>query len=177
LRIALSASSPAPRTGLGLSQVHGFIKQSGGHVKIYSEVGEGTTVKIYLPRFTGGETSRSVEQTTIETVVQGTETVLVVEDEDDVREFVATILTERGFRVLTAADADAALQQVRQHASVALLLTDVGLPGSKNGRKLADEARTQALNEGPVHDRLRQKRDSSSRPLRPRRPFACQAIH
>jgi PleD family two-component response regulator len=140
LRIALSASSPAPRTGLGLSQVHGFIKQSGGHVKIYSEVGEGTTVKIYLPRFTGGETSRSVEQTTIETVVQGTETVLVVEDEDDVREFVATILTERGFRVLTAADADAALQQLRQHASVALLLTDVVREARMAGSSLTKRA-------------------------------------
>jgi signal transduction histidine kinase/ActR/RegA family two-component response regulator len=128
-------------TGLGLSQAHGFIKQSGGHVKIYSEVGEGTTVKIYLPRFTNGDASALVEQTTPETAIRGSETILVVEDDEDVRRFVVTILGERGFRVLTADDADAALQQLRQHASVAVLLTDVGLPGSKNGRKLADEAR------------------------------------
>jgi signal transduction histidine kinase len=127
-------------TGLGLSQVHGFIKQSGGHVKIYSEVGEGTTVKIYLPRFTDAKTSPSAEQALVETTTQGSETILLVEDDVDVRKFVATILSEKGFRVLTAAHAEAALQQLRRDASVALLLTDVGLPGGKNGRKLADEA-------------------------------------
>jgi signal transduction histidine kinase/CheY-like chemotaxis protein len=128
------------RAGLGLSQVHGFIKQSGGHVKIYSEIGEGTTVKIYLPRFTDGEAVQTVEQGAPETAVRGTETILVVEDEEDVRTFVTTILRERGFRVLAAAHADAALQQLQQDTSVALLLTDVGLPGRKNGKKLADEA-------------------------------------
>jgi CheY-like chemotaxis protein len=128
-------------TGLGVSQVHGFIKQSGGHIKIYSEIGEGTTVKIYLPRFSHGEAVQTVEQGATETAVQGTETILVVEDEEDVRTFVTTILRERGFRVLTAAHADAALWQLRQDSSVALLLTDVGLPGGKNGRRLADEAR------------------------------------
>jgi signal transduction histidine kinase len=128
------------RAGLGLSQVHGFIKQSGGHVKIYSEIGEGTTVKIYLPRFTDGEAVQTVEQGAPETAVRGTETILVVEDEEDVRTFVTTILRERGFRVLAAAHADAALQQLQQDTSVALLLTDVGLPGGKNGKKLADEA-------------------------------------
>jgi CheY-like chemotaxis protein len=127
-------------TGLGLSQVHGFIKQSGGHVKIYSEVGEGTTVKIYLPRFTDAKTSLWVEPASVETGVQGSETILLVEDEVDVRKFVATILGEKGYRVLTAGDAEAALQQLRRDASVALLVTDVGLPGGKNGRKLAGEA-------------------------------------
>jgi signal transduction histidine kinase/CheY-like chemotaxis protein len=128
------------RAGLGLSQVHGFIKQSGGHVKLYSEIGEGTTVKIYLPRFTDGEAVQTVEPGAPETAVRGTETILVVEDEEDVRTFVTTILRERGFRVLAAAHADAALQQLQQDTSVALLLTDVGLPGGKNGKKLADEA-------------------------------------
>jgi signal transduction histidine kinase/CheY-like chemotaxis protein len=127
-------------TGLGLSQVHGFIRQSGGHVKIYSEIGEGTTVKIYLPRFIHAEGVQTVEQGPAETAVQGIETILVVEDEEDVRTFVTTILRERGFRVLTAAHADAALRQLRQDTSVALLLTDIGLPGGKNGKKLADEA-------------------------------------
>lgn len=127
-------------TGLGLSQVHGFIKQSGGHVKIYSEIGEGTTVKIYLPRFTHDEAVQTAEQGAPETSVHGTETILVVEDEEDVRTFVTAILRERGFRVLTAAHAEAALQQLRQESSVALLLTDIGLPGGKNGKKLADEA-------------------------------------
>ena len=100
--------------GLGLSQVHGFIKQSGGHVKIYSEIGEGTTVKIYFPRFTYDGAVQTVERAAPETSVQGTETILVVEDEEDVRTFVTTILRERGFRVLSAAHADAALQQLRQ---------------------------------------------------------------
>jgi signal transduction histidine kinase len=127
-------------TGLGLSQVHGFIKQSGGHVKIYSEIGEGTTVKIYLPRFTHDKTVQTVQPGPPETAVQGTETILVVEDEEDVRTFVTTILRERGFRVLTAAHADGALQQLQQDTSVALLLTDIGLPGGKNGKMLADEA-------------------------------------
>jgi signal transduction histidine kinase len=128
-------------TGLGLSQVHGFIKQSGGHVKIYSEVGEGTTVKIYLPRYIDAKTSSSIEPAPVETPLQAKgETILLVEDDADVRKFVVTILIERGLRVLTAADADTALQQLRQDPSVTLLLTDVGLPGGKNGRKLADEA-------------------------------------
>jgi signal transduction histidine kinase len=127
-------------TGLGLSQVHGFIKQSGGHVKIYSELGEGTTVKIYLPRFLDTKIPQSVEQSTPEAAVQGTDTILVVEDDVDVRTFVTTILRERGFRVLTAGDANTALKQLRDDNSVALLLTDVGLPGGKNGRTLADEA-------------------------------------
>jgi Histidine kinase-, DNA gyrase B-, and HSP90-like ATPase len=82
--------------GLGLSQVHGFTKQSGGHVKVYSQVGEGTTVKIYLPRFTHDEAIQTVERGAPETSVQGTETILVVEDEEDVRTFVTTILREGG---------------------------------------------------------------------------------
>jgi signal transduction histidine kinase len=128
-------------TGLGLSQVHGFIKQSGGHVKIYSEVGQGTTVKIYLPRFTAVKASPCRDEAPVETAMQGGgKIVLLVEDDEDVRNFVATILSEKGFQVLAAADADTALQQLRQNPSVALLLTDVGLPGGKNGRQLADGA-------------------------------------
>jgi signal transduction histidine kinase/ActR/RegA family two-component response regulator len=128
-------------TGLGLSQVHGFIKQSGGHVKIYSEIGEGTTVKIYLPRYIDANAPSSVESPPVETPLRARgETILLVEDDADVRHFVATILIQQGFRVLTAADADTALRQLRLDTSVTLLLTDVGLPGGKNGRKLADEA-------------------------------------
>jgi PAS domain S-box-containing protein len=128
-------------TGLGLSQVYGFVKQSGGHVKIYSEVGVGTTIKIYLPRLlaTGGVAE---EEATAANVPKGNgETILVVEDEPDVRNFAVEALHELGYRVLDAQDGSCALRIIDSHREVALLLTDVGLPGGMNGRQLADEAR------------------------------------
>ncbi len=128
-------------TGLGLSQVYGFVKQSGGHVKIYSEVGAGTTIKIYLPRLIGsaGETE---DRSIAAHVPKGNgETILVVEDEPDVRNFAVEALGELGYRVLDAQDGLHALRVLDQHREVALLLTDVGLPGGMNGRQLADEAR------------------------------------
>jgi PAS domain S-box-containing protein len=127
-------------TGLGLSQVYGFIKQSGGHAKIYSEPGEGTTVKLYLPRLSGAPIVQ-VEQKAA-SASAGTEkgTVLVVEDDDDVRQFTADVLGELGYRVLTARDAASALRVLAQESGIALLFTDIGLPGGVNGRQLADEA-------------------------------------
>ena len=129
-------------TGLGLSQVYGFVKQSRGHVKIYSEVGEGTTVKIYLPRFhsAGDETEEEV----VKSVALGnrSETVLVVEDDEDVRNYSADTLHELGYRVIEARDAKAALQMLEAHPDTAVLFTDVGLPGGMNGRQLANEARS-----------------------------------
>jgi signal transduction histidine kinase len=128
-------------TGLGLSQVYGFVKQSGGHIKIYSEPGEGTTVKIYLPRLmssqadTGGP---ALEQPLPLSV--RAETILVVEDEDAVRAFSVEMLRELGYNVLEAADAHAALRVLEAQAGIDLLFTDVGLPGGVNGRALADEA-------------------------------------
>jgi PAS domain S-box-containing protein len=127
-------------TGLGLSQVYGFIKQSGGHVKIYSEVGEGTTVKLYLPRHHGseGEVDRSEE--TRELPRGRGETVLVVEDDPDVRDYTMGIVSELGYTVLTAGDGASALRQLDSYREVSLLFTDVGLPGGMNGRQLAEQA-------------------------------------
>jgi PAS domain S-box-containing protein len=125
-------------TGLGLSQVYGFVKQSGGHVKIYSETGEGTTVKIYLPRLA---TANVVEDTPAErTAGEGLgETILVVEDDADVRAYVVEVLRELNYNVLEAHDATAALAVMdRRGSRVDLLLTDVVLPGI-NGRELAQQ--------------------------------------
>jgi len=131
-------------TGLGLSQVYGFIKQSGGHVKIYSELGEGTSVKLYLPRLaTGpGQGERAEEHRVVPVSLRG-ETVLVVEDDDDVRAHSVEILRELGYRVIAAADGPGALRALEANSQVRLLFTDVGLPGGLNGRQLADAARRQ----------------------------------
>jgi len=129
-------------TGLGLSQVYGFVKQSGGNVKIYSEVGHGTTVKIYLPRLLSGEDALAAPQAeALAPKSSGGQTVLVVEDEEDVRAYTTGIVRELGYQVLEAATGAAALQALNQHPEIALLFTDVGLPGGMNGRQLADAAR------------------------------------
>jgi PAS domain S-box-containing protein len=129
-------------TGLGLSMVYGFVKQSGGHVKIYSEVGEGTTVKIYLPRLLGSHDEVEEAQDTL--VPEGTreETILVCEDDDDVRAYSVEVLRELGYRVLEAHDGRAALHLIeRQEERIDLLFTDVVLPGGMTGAVLAEEAR------------------------------------
>ena len=129
-------------TGLGLSQVYGFIKQSGGHVKIYSELGEGTTVRFYLPRAATAEEAIDISRksSTIPTARRH-ETILVVEDDPDVRAFSTEILRELGYDILEAADGDTALSLLATEPRIELLFTDVGLPGAFNGRQLADEAR------------------------------------
>ena len=126
-------------TGLGLSMVYGFVKQSGGHVTIYSEVGGGTTVRLYFPRYRGAETETPpVARGDIPGASRG-EIVMVVEDNDDVRAYSVTILTELGYGVLEAADADAAMPVLASNARIDLLFTDVILPG-RTGRVLADAA-------------------------------------
>jgi PAS domain S-box-containing protein len=129
-------------TGLGLSQVYGFTKQSGGHIKIYSEPGEGTTVRIYLPR-AGDPPSRASDdpQQISPADMGGTETILVVEDNDDVRAYTTEILRELGYRVFEATEGDEALALLASEPEIALLFTDIGLPGPFNGRQLSDEAR------------------------------------
>ena len=130
-------------TGLGLSQVYGFIKQSGGHIKAYSEPGQGTTVKMYLPRLPLTETAGEIASDPIDTPgrTSKAETILVVEDEPDVRDSTAGMLEELGYAVLTAADGHAALRLLADRPEIRLLFTDVGLPGGLNGRQLADAAR------------------------------------
>jgi PAS domain S-box-containing protein len=127
-------------TGLGLSQVYGFVKQSGGHVKLYSEVGEGTTVKIYLPRYTGGQVDLEPEPQPYVPQGASREVILVVEDDDDVRQFSSDSLRELGFSVLEANDGPSALRVLELRPDVKMLFTDVGLPGI-NGRELVEAAR------------------------------------
>jgi PAS domain S-box-containing protein len=128
-------------TGLGLSMVYGFIKQSGGHLKIYSEPGEGTTVKIYLPRLVGQATVEPQDERTPPPAGGGEETVLVCEDDEDVRAYSAEVLRELGYRVLEAADGPAALALLRNKGTkIDLLFTDVVLPGGMSGAVLAKEA-------------------------------------
>ncbi|MFS2048924.1 ATP-binding protein, partial [Variovorax sp. CT11-76] len=127
-------------TGLGLSQVYGFVKQSGGHVKIYSEVGEGTAVKVYLPRLLGAPAEDEKAEAAPDAPLGGTEElILVVEDEPAVRQLTVAALTELGYRVLQADGAAAALKLIDAHPEIQLLFTDVVMPET-NGRKLADEA-------------------------------------
>jgi len=126
-------------TGLGLSQVFGFIKQSGGHVKIYSEPGEGTTIKMYFPRLVTAAAAEQAEVAPTVSVGSG-ESVLVVEDDDDVRAFTAQVLSELGYRVTVAPDGKLALKALEQLSGVDLLFTDVGLPDGMSGRELAHEA-------------------------------------
>lgn len=135
-----TTKSTGQGTRLGLSQVHGFIKQSGGHIKIYSEIGQGTTLKLYLPRFMGDAEIEPPPANLPLPQNQSDETVLVVEDEDSVRAVTVDMLTELGYRVLQAESAAAALKLLDAHPEIALLFTDVVMP-DVNGRKLADEAK------------------------------------
>jgi PAS domain S-box-containing protein len=129
-------------TGLGLSQVYGFVKQSGGHVKIYSEVGSGTTVKLYLPRLLSEEGSVALPDMAAPVPRSaGAQTILVVEDDDDVRANTTGIVRELGYTVLEAPLAATALHLLKRHPEIKLLFTDIGLPGGMNGRQLADAAR------------------------------------
>jgi CheY-like chemotaxis protein len=129
-------------SGLGLSQVYGFIRQSDGHAKIYSEPGEGTTIKLYLPRLvTAGESREASPDASAMTGSRGDRHVLVVEDDEDVRAHAVAILRELGYAVLEASDGASALRVLEADPNVELLFTDVGLPGGLNGRQLADEAR------------------------------------
>ncbi len=126
-------------TGLGLSQVYGFVKQSGGHVKIYSELREGSTVKIYLPRFYGDATPAPDKPVAAADSGQTGECILVVEDDADVRAYVVDTLASLGYDVLEAKSGEDALQLMKEYGNIGLLLTDVVMPGM-NGRKLAEEA-------------------------------------
>jgi PAS domain S-box-containing protein len=128
-------------TGLGLSQVYGFVKQSGGHVKIYSEVGHGTTVKIYLPRLISAEEVGEIGDELPEPEGSGEETILVVEDDDDVRTYSVEILRELGYRVIEAHDGASALRLLERQSRVDLLFTDVVLPGGMTGAQVAAQAR------------------------------------
>ncbi|MFC4594685.1 MULTISPECIES: GAF domain-containing protein [Sphingobium] len=129
-------------TGLGLSQVYGFVKQSGGHVEVLSEQGQGTTVKIYLPRFTGDAEGTQEDRVTAHDLSASGQTILVVEDDDAVRAYSVETLRELGYRALEAADGHAALRLIEADGqSIDLLFTDVVMPGM-SGKDLSERART-----------------------------------
>jgi PAS domain S-box-containing protein len=128
-------------TGLGLSQVYGFVKQSGGHVKIYSEIGQGTTVKIYLPRLFAAADLGEIEEDPITPEGVKEETVLVVEDDDAVRTYSVESLRDLGYRVVEAHDGVSALRLLERQPRVDLLFTDVVLPGGMTGAQVAAQAR------------------------------------
>jgi CheY-like chemotaxis protein len=125
-------------TGLGLSQVFGFVKQSGGHVKIYSEPGEGTTIRIYLPRFFGAEEPAALAGRGKSTA-KVTETILVIEDDARVRAATTEAMRELGYTVIHVGSGQEALQELAATPGIALLFTDIVMP-VMNGRKLAEEA-------------------------------------
>lgn len=126
-------------TGLGLSMVHGLVKQSGGHLKLYSEINEGTTVRLYLARAAAEEDR--ITDTSAAPVRGGTETVLVVEDDDEVRETAVALLSELGYRVLKARDAMSALNVIESGVPIDLLFTDVVMPGPLRSPELARKAK------------------------------------
>jgi CheY-like chemotaxis protein len=130
-------------TGLGLSMVYGFARQSEGYVLIRSNVGEGTTIELYLPRYRGAvEDQELPDGTEAAPAAKHGETVLVVEDEASVRALVVDVLNDLGYRALEAPDGPAGLAILRSPQRIDLLVTDVGLPGM-NGRQVADAAREQ----------------------------------
>ncbi len=134
-----STKAEGKGSGLGLSMVYGFVKQSGGHVKIYSEIGHGTTVKLFLPRAAQAEDMPVRVDTG--NIVGGTETVLVVEDDAEVREVVVAMLSDLGYRVLQASDAAKGLAVIESGIPVDLLFTDVVMPGTLKSPEMARQAR------------------------------------
>jgi PAS domain S-box-containing protein len=135
-----TTKEPGQGTGLGLSQVYGFVKQSGGHIKIYSEVGQGTTVKIYMPRYALQDEQCEVERADAPAGGDEGETILVVEDDDEVRRYLSEVLRSLGYSVLSAPNANVALPLLEQpDRHIDLLLTDVVMPGM-NGRELGRRA-------------------------------------
>jgi signal transduction histidine kinase len=128
-------------TGLGLSMIYGFVRQSGGQVRVYSEVGKGTTMCLYLPRYLGAaDVDDEIQDDSIDPGAG--ETVLIVDDEPAIRMLVAEVLTENGYRVIEAEDGPSGLKVLQSEARIDLLVTDVGLPGGLNGRQMADAGRT-----------------------------------
>ncbi|MHA3737155.1 ATP-binding protein [Pseudomonas sp. Eth.TT006] len=129
-------------TGLGLSMIYGFAKQSGGQVRVHSQVGQGTTMSIYLPRHLGEPLPSHDDKDTAPTALpKAGETILVVDDEPTVRAMLVEVLGDLGYRVIEAADSVAGLKVLRSQVQIDLLITDVGLPGGMNGRQLADAGR------------------------------------
>jgi len=134
-------------TGLGLSMIYGFVRQSGGHVRIYSEVGDGTTMCLYLPRHYGeAEDADPLGSLSDAPRAEQGQTVLIVDDEPTVRMLVTEVLEDLGYSAIEAADGPSALKVLRSNVRIDLLVSDVGLPGGMNGRQVADAARVSRPN-------------------------------
>lgn len=132
-------------TGLGLSMVYGFVKQSSGHIKIYSEAGEGTSIKMYFPRLEDNSDLEpwlpvAEERTEEDEPVPLSETILLVEDDEEVNRFATEVLREEGYNVISTHEGPSALRLLDANPHIRMLFTDVVLPGGMNGRQLADEA-------------------------------------
>jgi PAS domain S-box-containing protein len=134
-----TTKEPGKGTGLGLSMVYGFVKQSEGHIKIYSEYGHGTTVKLYLPRSMETVLAPRLDDV-VDRLQRGSEAVLVVEDDTLVRNYVMTQVQSLGYHAIAAEGAEEALRVIRSDAEIDLLFTDVIMPGSMNGPRLVSEA-------------------------------------
>jgi CheY-like chemotaxis protein len=129
-------------TGLGLSMVYGFARQSGGQVRLYSEVGQGTTMCLYLPRDTDDVPAEQAPEADLADRVSGSgEVVLVIDDEPTIRMLINEVLAESGYSAIEAADGASGLEVLQSDTRIDLLITDVGLPGGLNGRQVADAAR------------------------------------
>jgi CheY-like chemotaxis protein len=128
-------------TGLGLSMIHGFLRQSGGQIRIYSEPGAGTTATLYLPRFNGELDAADDSVPPLRADTGHGETVLIIDDEPVVRMLMVEVLQEAGYACLEAGDGPSGLKLLQSDARIDLLITDVGLPGGMNGRQVADAAR------------------------------------
>jgi CheY-like chemotaxis protein len=135
-----TTKEPGRGTGLGLSMVYGFVKQSGGHVKLYSEPGEGTIAKVYLPRSLGRDLSDEPVSTREGRLRGSGQLILVVEDDPNVRALTTRLIERLGYRAIVAAEAASALELIEAEPDIALLFTDVVLPGGRNGAELAREA-------------------------------------
>ena len=127
-------------TGLGLSMVYGFVKQSKGHMKIYSEEGHGTTIKIYIPRSKSAHADNLESTALSKAIPGGDETILLVEDDDGVREIAMNLLSSLGYKVLHADSGREALKLITEHDDIALLFTDIVMPGGMTGAELAKRA-------------------------------------
>jgi hypothetical protein len=165
-----TTKQPGHGTGLGLSQVYGFIKQSGGYCKLDSQPGVGTRVSLYLPSAECGETASASTGTDRPVLARGNgETVLVTEDDAEVRAYSADLLQELGYRVLTAADAPQTLRLLAAQPGIALLFTDLGLPGTLNWPSArGDRDHPLSPLESTVDHWLRQRRTRSPRLARSR---------
>jgi len=131
-------------TGLGLSMIYGFVRQSGGQVRIYSELGQGTTMCLYFPRVHSREDAEQESPLrALPTPSSGGETVLVVDDEPSIRALIADALADLGYTAIEAGDGASGLAMLQANPAIQLLVTDVGLPRGMNGRQLADAARVE----------------------------------